>query len=459
MTTIENPMGTQPIKKLLMQLAIPAMIANVVNALYNIVDQIFIGQGVGYLGNAATNIAFPITTICLALGLMTGVGAASNFNLELGRKKVEKARRIAGTAVVQLIVMGIAVCLIVQLFLAPLMQLFGATDQIFDYAMEYSRITAYGIPFFLFSTGFNPLVRSDGRATFSMMAIIAGAVLNTVLDPIFIFVFQMGIAGAAWATVLSQMVSALLLFAYIPKFRSVKFKWEDFIPHIKQVEAIAALGLTSFIFQISALIVQIVSNNLLKTYGAMSIYGSEIPIAVGGIVAKVFVIFIALIIGMTQGVQPIVGYNYGAKYYERVRQTIFLALKIGFGLSFVTWAVFEIFPLQIIQLFGNGNDLYFEFGIRYMRYFMLFTLINGITILITTFFPAIGKAKTGAFLSLARQLLILLPVMLLMTYIFGVEGMMFATPVSDVISLVLCLFFFKRELHDIHMKEELILSK
>ena len=459
MTTIENPMGTQPIKKLLMQLAIPAMIANVVNALYNIVDQIFIGQGVGYLGNAATNIAFPITTICLALGLMTGVGAASNFNLELGRKEIEKARKIAGTAVVQLIVMGIAVCVLVQIFLAPLMQLFGATDQIFNYAMEYSRITAYGIPFFLFSTGFNPLVRSDGRATFSMMAIIAGAVLNTVLDPIFIFVFQMGIAGAAWATVISQMVSALLLFAYIPKFRSVKFQWEDFIPHMKQVEAIAALGLTSFIFQISALIVQIVSNNLLKTYGAMSIYGSEIPIAVGGIVSKVFVIFIALIIGMTQGVQPIVGYNYGAKYYERVRQTIFLALKIGFGLSFVTWAVFEIFPLQIIQLFGNGNDLYFEFGIRYMRYFMLFTLINGITILITTFFPAIGKAKTGAFLSLARQLLILLPVMLLMTYTFGVEGMMFATPVSDVISLVLCLFFFKRELHDIHMREELILSK
>lgn len=459
MTTIENPMGTQPIKKLLMQLAIPAMIANVVNALYNIVDQIFIGQGVGYLGNAATNIAFPITTICLALGLMTGVGAASNFNLELGRKEVEKARRIAGTAVVQLIVMGIAVCVLVQIFLAPLMQLFGATDQIFDYAMEYSRITAYGIPFFLFSTGFNPLVRSDGRATFSMMAIIVGAVMNMILNPIFIFVFHMGIAGSAWATVLSQILSALLLFAYIPKFRSVKFQREDFIPHFKQVQAIAFLGLTSFIFQISALIVQIVSNNLLKTYGAMSIYGSEIPIAVGGIVSKVFVIFIALIIGMTQGVQPIVGYNYGAKYYERVRQTIFLALKIGFGLSFVTWAVFEIFPLQIIQLFGNGNDLYFEFGIRYMRYFMLFTLINGITILITTFFPAIGKAKTGAFLSLARQLLILLPVMLLMTYIFGVEGMMFATPVSDVISLVLCLFFFKRELHDIHMKEELILSK
>ena len=162
MTTIENPMGTQPIKKLLMQLAIPAMIANVVNALYNIVDQIFIGQGVGYLGNAATNIAFPITTICLALGLMTGVGAASNFNLELGRKEVEKARKIAGTAVIQLIVMGIVVCVLVQIFLAPLMQLFGATDQIFDYAMEYSRITAYGIPFFLFSTGFNPLVRSDG---------------------------------------------------------------------------------------------------------------------------------------------------------------------------------------------------------------------------------------------------------------------------------------------------------
>lgn len=446
MTQTENPMGTQPVGKLLMQLAIPAMVANVVNALYNIVDQIFIGQGVGYLGNAATNIAFPITTICLAIGLMTGVGAASNFSLELGRKNEHKAREVAGSAVTLLVVMGIVVAALTLLFLRPMMQVFGATDQILDYAMEYAGITAVGIPFFLFSTGVNPLVRADGRATYSMMAIVVGAVMNTILDPIFIFVFHMGIAGAAWATVISQVVSALMLAFYLPRFRSVHFTWDDFKLRWSEVRVIMSLGLTSFIFQFSTMIVQIVSNNLLKVYGAQSMYGSDIPIAVGGIVSKVFVIFVALIIGLTQGNQPIAGYNYGAKQYARVHEVTRLVLKVGLGISVVMWALFELFPLQIIQFFGQGDALYFDFGVRYLRIYMLFLFINGITIIATTFFPAIGKAKKGAWLSLTRQTFVLLPVMIVMSMMFGVEGMMYATPVSDVISFGICVTVFIREM-------------
>lgn len=220
----KNPMGEKSIPKLLISLAVPAVIANVVNALYNIVDQIFIGQGVGYLGNAATNIAFPLTTICMAIGLMTGLGSAANFNLELGRKNPDNAKRVAGTAAGTLLICGILLCMIIRIFLKPLMLMFGATDQILDYAMEYTGITSFGIPFLLFSTGINPLVRADGSSTYSMLSIVTGAILNIILDPLFIFVFKMGIAGAAWATVISQIISSVLLAFYFPKFKMVHFQ-------------------------------------------------------------------------------------------------------------------------------------------------------------------------------------------------------------------------------------------
>ena len=455
------------INRVILTIATPLMINNLIRTLYNLTDGLYVAQ-LSAEDFAATAFIWPLNFLFISIGLGISVGATALIAQYFGANDLKLAKKYTWNTMALTFTFGFLLSTIGYIFAGQFVEWMGASGVFYEKSTAYLKINFIGLFFDFAYFGYQALLNAQGRTRVITVVSTISSITNVLLDPIFIFAtipftqipgLNAGIEGAAWATVISQMVSALLLFAYIPKFRSVKFQWEDFIPHMKQVEAIAALGLTSFIFQISALIVQIVSNNLLKTYGAMSIYGSEIPIAVGGIVSKVFVIFIALIIGMTQGVQPIVGYNYGAKHYLRVRQTIFLALKIGFVLSFVTWAVFEIFPLQIIELFGNGNDLYFEFGIRYMRYFMLFTLINGITILITTFFPAIGKAKTGAFLSLARQLLILLPVMLLMTYIFGVEGMMFATPVSDVISLVLCLFFFKRELHDIHMKEELILSK
>ena len=440
-----NPLAYKPVGKLLKSLAIPAIIANLVNALYNVVDQIFIGQGIGYLGNAATNIAFPITTMCLAIGLTLGIGGASNFNLELGKGYPEKSKHTAGTAASTLIIIGIILCITVRIFLEPLMIGFGATNKILEYSMEYTGITSYGIPFLLFSIGVNPLVRADGNAKYSMIAIVIGAILNTILDPLFMFVYNLGIAGAAWATVISQIISALLLLIYFPKFKSVKFSLNDFIPQLHYLKRIISLGFASFIYQFSNMIVLVTTNNLLKIYGKNSIYGSDIPIAVFGIVMKINVIFIAIVLGLVQGAQPIFGFNYGAKNYHRVRETMRLLLKVTFSIATILFIIFQVFPKQIISLFGEGDKLYFEFAIKYMRIFLAFISLNSIQISIATFFPSIGKAIKGATVSLTKQLIVLFPLLLTLPRFFGVEGVIYATPLTDLVAFTVAIIFLINE--------------
>ena len=440
-----NPLGYKPVGKLLKSLAIPAIIANLVNALYNVVDQIFIGQGIGYLGNAATNIAFPIITICLAIGLTLGIGGASNFNLELGKGYPEKSKHTAGTAASTLIIIGIILCISVRIFLEPLMISFGATDKILEYSMEYTGITSYGIPFLLFSIGVNPLVRADGNAKYSMIAIVIGAILNTILDPLFMFVYNWGIAGAAWATVISQIISASLLLIYFPRFKSVKFSLNDFIPQLHYLKRIISLGFASFIYQFSNMIVLVTTNNLLKIYGKNSIYGSDIPIAVFGIVMKINVIFIAIVLGLVQGAQPIFGFNYGAKNYHRVRETMRLLLKVTFSIATILFMIFQVFPKQIISLFGEGDKLYFEFAIKYMRIFLAFISLNSIQISIATFFPSIGKAIKGATVSLTKQLIVLFPLLLILPRFFGVEGVIYATPLTDLVAFTVAIIFLINE--------------
>ena len=440
-----NPLGYKPVGKLLKSLAIPAIIANLVNALYNVVDQIFIGQGIGYLGNAATNIAFPIITMCLAIGLTLGIGGASNFNLELGKGYPEKSKHTAGTAASTLIIIGIILCISVRIFLEPLMISFGATDKILEYSMEYTGITSYGIPFLLFSIGVNPLIRADGNAKYSMIAIVTGAILNTILDPLFMFVYNWGIAGAAWATVISQIISALLLLMYFPRFKSVKFSLNDFIPQLHYLKRIISLGFASFIYQFSNMIVLVTTNNLLKIYGKNSIYGSDIPIAVFGIVMKINVIFIAIVLGLVQGAQPIFGFNYGAKNYHRVRETMRLLLKVTFSIATILFIIFQVFPKQIISLFGEGDKLYFEFAIKYTRIFLAFISLNSIQISIATFFPSIGKAIKGAIVSLTKQLIVLFPLLLTLPRFFGVEGVIYATPLTDLVAFTVAIIFLINE--------------
>ena len=446
--------GTESIPKLLVSLAVPAIIANLVNALYNIVDQIFIGQKIGFLGNAATNVAFPLTTICLAIGLMTGVGAATNFNLELGRKRPKRAKSVAGTAVTMLLLGGIILCILINIFLKPMLTAFGATNQIFDYAIEYTQITSLGIPFLLFAIGANPLVRADGNSFYSMLAIVVGSLVNTILDPLFMFGFDMGMDGAAWATVIGQFVSAVMLALYFFRFKSVKFELRDFKIRIREIGILFALGTSPFIFQCSALIIQIVTNNLLKIYGAKSIYGSEIPIAVAGIVMKINVIFIAIVLGLTQGAQPIAGYNYGARKYTRVREILNLTLKAAFVISIVAFAIFQIFPVQIISVFGSGSELYFKYGTKYMRIFLFFIFLNGIQGAITLFLTSIGRAFQGAVLSLVRQIISLLPLLIILPYFMGVDGIMFAFPIADLVAFIVSVIILKKEMKRIPKKDE-----
>ncbi|WBW50224.1 MATE family efflux transporter [Peptoniphilus equinus] len=446
---MRNPLGYESISKLLVSLAIPAIIANLVNALYNVVDQIFIGHWVGYMGNAATSVAFPLTTLCLAIGLTTGIGAASNFNLELGRGHPHVARETVGTAVTMLLGGGLIITVFILIFLEPLLTLFGATGQTMTYASQYAGITSFGIPFLMFSIGMNPLVRADRSPVYSMATIVTGALLNTILDPIFIGVFGWGIAGAAIATVIGQCVSSILLVLYLPRFKSIKLHREDFRPKLHVMTTVFSLGLTSFVFQFSNLIIQVTTNNLLKAYGAMSKYGSDIPIAAAGIGMKINVVYLAILLGLVQGSQPIFSYNYGADHFHRVKSALKLLLSCAFAISFVAFLVFQFAPEVLISIFGTGDPLYIEFATRFLRIFLFFVFINGFQISIATYFPGIGKPKLGAMASLAKQIIYLLPLLLILPRFMGIEGILYAGPIADFLA-----FITSAVLLAVHLKAE-----
>lgn len=442
---MENPLGTAPIGKLLPKFAVPAIISMLVSALYNIVDQIFIGQGVGMYGNAATNVAFPLTTLATSLGLLLGIGGASNFNLEMGRGNEEKAKKIAGTAFGSQLIAGIAVCVLVRLFLKPMILAFGATPEVLGYAMAYVGITSFGMPFYILTIGSNHMIRADGSPTYSMIAMVSGALVNTVLDPLFIFGFDMGIAGAAWATVIGQVLSAILVFLYWPRFKTVKLHIRDFLPVGRHLASIAALGAASCFNQLAMMATQIVMNNVLRHYGASSVYGSDIPLAVVGIVAKVNMVFMAVVIGISQGAQPIFGFNYGAEKYQRVRTTYRYAATAATIIAIAAFLGFQIFPRQITSLFGAGEELYYQFSVQYFRIFMFFTFLNGIQPLTANFFTSIGKSTRGILLSMTRQLIFLIPLVVIFSMIMGIDGVIYAGPVADAAAGILAIYMVRKE--------------
>ena len=448
----ENPLGTEPIGKILVRFAVPSIIAMMVSALYNMVDQFFIGRSVGMLGNAATNVAFPLTITCTAISLLCGVGGAANFNLSLGRKEKDEAECFAGAAVGMAVLAGIILCVIVRIFLEPLIRAFGATDQILTYSLTYTGITSFGFPFLILTTAGSNLIRADGSPKFSMMCTLIGAIINTVLDPLFIFGFDMGMAGAAWATVLGQVVSACLVIWYLLRFKTVKIRLRNMIPSRKYYAAIFSLGISPFCNQLAMMVVQIVMNNTLTYYGASSSYGSEIPLACAGIIAKVNMIFFSIVIGISQGMQPIVSFNYGAKNYNRVRETYKKALTSALLISMCSFLSFQIFPRQIIGFFGSGSEEYFHFAEQYFRIFLFFTFLNGIQPITANFFTAIGKAVKGVFLSHTRQINFLLPQILILPIFLGIDGAMYSAPIADFVAAVLAVLFVKREF--VHMRRE-----
>ena len=442
----QNPLGTAPVGGLIGKFAIPAIISMLVSALYNIVDQIFIGQGVGMLGNAATNVAFPVTTIATALALLLGIGGASNYNLEMGAGREKKASSIAGTALSTLVITGVILAVAVLLFLRPLLSLFGATTDVMPYAVDYLGITAVGLPFYALSIGGNHIVRADRSPTYSMTCVLTGAIINTILDLLFIFGFGWGIKGAAWATVIGQVVSGILVVIYFGKFRKMYLEMSMLKPSSECLKAIISLGMASCINQIAMAIVQIVLNNILRYYGGLSVYGSDIPIACVGVISKVNQVFMAICIGISQGCQPIWGFNYGAKKYDRVRLAYRYSMIACTAIATVFFLCFQLFPHQIVSIFGTGSDLYFQFAERYLKIFMFMTFANGIQPMSSGFFTSIGKAKLGIVMSLTRQVLFLLPLIIIFSLIMGIDGVMYAGPIADAAAFVLAILFARREL-------------
>lgn len=429
-----NSLETEKITKLIRKFAIPAISSSLVGSVYNIVDQIFIGQKLGTAGNAATNVAFPMVMLMVAVAMTIGTGGASNFSLYMGRKEEKRAGQIVGNSLSCMLICGILLATVMLVFLSPLMIFFGARGETLELALKYTGITAIGIPFYVIGTGFSMFIRADGQPRYAMICSIFGAVLNAILDPVFIFGFDWGIQGAALATIIGQIVSAVGAALYLRRFQSCKINKDMFWVKGHIVKEIILLGVPSGITQLTVMAVQIIMNNTLGYYGERTVYGREIPLACAGIVSKVSSIFNSVIMGISQSCQPIFGHNYGAGNYRRVKDTYNIAAVIVTGISVAAFLLFQFFPIQILQIFGSGDQLYFEFGSRYLRIFMFCIFINGIQILTSNFFPAMGKAKQGILLSLSRQAFLQVPLLLILPYFMGINGVLYAGAISDALA-------------------------
>ena len=427
----ENPLGTKPVNKLLIQFAVPSMVAMLVSALYNIVDQFFIGRYVGELGNAATNIAFPLTTSCTAIALLCGIGGASAFNLAMGAGRKDEAGHYIGNAITTMVGAGVLLCIVVQLYLTPMLRFFGSPEEVLPFAEIYTGITALGFPLLIIGTGGGHLMRADGSPRMTMICNITGAVINTILDYLFVGVFGWKMAGAAWATVIGQFVAAMLVFNYFTRFKTVKLSMKHLMLRSRVIGKVLSLGTAPCTNQLAMMVVQIVLNNSLKYYGGMSSFGESIPIACVGIISKVCMVFFSFVIGISQGLQPIVSFNYGAENYGRVKKAYKLAMGASLVISMIAFVMFQVFPRQIIMLFGEGSEEYYQFAVRYFRVYMFFICLTFIQPITSNFFTAIGKPIKGVFLSLTRQIIFLIPLILILPRFMGLDGILYAGPIAD----------------------------
>ncbi len=451
----KNPLGELPVGTLLRKFAIPSIVAMLVSALYNIVDQFFIGHSIGELGNAATNIAFPLSISCTSIALLLGIGGASAFNLAMGEGDKERAPFYIGNSATALAGLGLILAVITEVFLDKLLVFFGSPMDVLPYAKEYTRITAIGFPMLILQTGGAHLVRADGSPKYSMVVNMTGAVINTILDALFIFKFNWGMKGAALATIIGQFVAGAMVIAYLANYKTIKLKLKHFLIHFQYVSRSASLGTASFFNQIAMMVVQIIMNNSLKYYGAQSVYGESIPIACAGIISKVGMMFFSFIIGISQGLQPIVSFNYGAKKFERVKKATKLALFVSFLISIGSFLVFQIFPRQIIGLFGEGSEDYYNFAVRYFRIYFFFIFINFVQPIISNFFTATGRPQRGMFLSLTRQILFLIPLLIILPRFFGINGIIYSGPIADAIAVTVTIIMGVTELSNPRYKENL----
>ena len=427
----------ESIGKLLMKFSIPAIIGMLVNALYNIVDRIFIGKGIGGIGIAGIAVGYPVALILMAFSMLIGLGANALISIRLGQKREKDAELILGNAMTSLIVISAIISVLGLIFLEPILTLFGASKNVLPYSLDYMRIILIGAPFQAVGFGMNNFIRGEGNPKTAMATMLIGAILNTILDPIFIFSFHMGIKGAAYATILSQAVSAIWVLSYFLGDNSLlKRRKENLKIQSNIIKEIITIGLAPFSMQIAASMVTVLLNNSLKNYGG------DIAISAMGIINSITMLILMPIFGINQGSQPIIGYNYGAKNYDRVKKALKLAILFATCIVTAGFIVVQIIPAKLISLFVKKSEVeMIQVASKGIRIYLAMLPVIGFQIVSSNYFQATGKPKQSMLLSLSRQVLILIPALLIMPKFFGLKGVWLASPVSDLISAIITAIF------------------
>lgn len=446
----ELNLGKDKINKLILSFSIPCVISMLINSIYNIVDQIFIGKGVGTLGNAATNVIFPLIIIFNAVAGLIGNGAATNLSLKLGEKNKKAAAKSIGQAVSLTIILSIVISGIAYIFLPQLVYLFGCTESVYKYAVDYGRIIVIGAPFMLIYSSFSSIIRADGSPKYSMIMLVIGAIINIILDPIFIFGFDMGVKGGALATIIGQIVSFVIAIIYLFKIKSVKLTKNDFKLD-KDVFRILALGISSFITQATILVLFIFMNNILTKLGANTKFGADIPLSVYGVISKINSLYISTVLGISIGSQPIIGFNYGAGNKFRVKETIRKVLIINFIIGIIFNLLFVLFPKQITGIFISSNDvsynLFMEFAVLMCHSFLLVISLNALEMTTSIVIQSLGNVVKSTAVTFIRQIMLLIPISLILAFVFnkGIYGVLYAGCIADVLCFIITIFIIKSE--------------
>lgn len=443
-------LGTEKLGKLLLKFSIPCVTSLLISSLYNIVDQIFVGNSsLGYLGNAATGAVFPILVVTQAFAWCFGDGCAAFLSICQGRKEPEKANRAIGTGILLTLLSSLLIILISLVWSEPILRFCGASDNSLPLAKSYLTIVACFFPFYMLQNMTNGIIRSDGSPLYAMLSTGIGAILNIILDPIFIYICDWGIEGAAWATVIGQVVSFLVGIAYFLRSKTFRLNLKSFIPDMKGFKEPFMLGVSSFITQISIVVVNLVGNAMLVKYGNQSIYGQDIPIAITSIETKVFTVVLNIVVGIVLGGLPIIGYNIGAGKIKRVRHLYFLILMWTIGISFIATLLFEIWPDFIVGIFGAQDDpLYMEYGRLVFRLFLATTMLTCFIKMSSIFFQACGKAVKATIASLARDILFFVPAVIILPMISekretgsGIVALLYAPIIADTLAFFIALTF------------------
>ncbi len=440
-------LGEERISKLLINLSVPATIGMMVNALYNLVDTIFVGRGVGALAIGGLTIAFPIQMVIMAFAQMIGIGAASAISRSLGAKDIERADYVAGNSFLLIVILSSIIAAIGLIFTEPMLRFFGSTDTILPYAKDYITIILWGSIFFSFAMSSNNLIRAEGNAKVAMATMLIGAILNIILDPIFIFVFKMGVKGAALATVISKFVSFIYVLTYLYSGKSsLKVKLHHLKPKLRIMIEILTVGFASFARHVAGSVVAIVVNNSLR------IFGGDMALIIIGILHRVIMFVFMPLFGVVQGMQPIVGFNYGAKKLDRVKETLKLSLITTTAIATFGWLIIELFPFAIISIFTREPEI-IEKGTTIMRIVISVIPLIGIQIVGATLFQALGKAVPSLILALLRQVLLFIPLIIILPRVLGLGllGIWIAYPAADILSVVLTVIFLRNELKKMNL--------